>query len=213
MQCCRSLTTCLKYSFWSPITKPSTEKPFPLAVYSAPNIVIRPSHARTCSFEEIQSTICHELIHAWLHRKGLDGTGEFVDYCHNEWFLKKALEINKRKIDNLNVDVDFLLATPKAVDIYSRVAGIRFRPHLQHKLRKIRKAVAVNTRELLQMSGSSKNDPFWGMILISFSVVIIVSFLTKVHLIPEAVASFVWYGWVIAGLVLFVVIGIYHRTR
>ena len=128
-------------------------EPFPVGVYSYPNIVINPSHARTCSFEEIQSTICHELIHAWLQWKGLVGTGELLDDHHDELFVKKALEINKKRIDSLNVDVDYLLANPKAVDIYNRVAGIQFAPHLRHKIRKILKrtwrVVAFNTRVFL----------------------------------------------------------------
>ncbi|HKY44705.1 MAG TPA: SprT-like domain-containing protein, partial [Pyrinomonadaceae bacterium] len=91
-------------------------------VYEWSNIRINPSYALTCSFEEMQGIICHELIHAWLHRKGLDGLGEFLDDHHNEWFVRKALEINE-KIDSLNLRVDYLLVTPAALDIYHRVAG------------------------------------------------------------------------------------------
>jgi hypothetical protein len=188
--------------------------PYPLAVYSCPNILINPSHARTCSFDEIQGTICHELIHAWLHSKGLDGTGEFLDDFHSEWFVKKALEINEKKIDSLGVDLDFLLATPKAVDIYNRVAGIEFAPHLRHRVRKTRKAVAANTTQVVKMFGLSKDDRFFSKAaIIYFSVVVTSLLLNKAHLIPEAVVSFVWWGSAVAGGVLFALLAILHRTR
>ena len=183
-------------------------EPYPLAVYACPNIVINPGHARTCSYDEIQGTICHELIHAWLHWKGLEGTGEFLDWAHGEWFVKKALEINKKKIDGLNVNLDSLLTTPKQVDIYSRVAGIRFAPHLRHKLHR----VAANTMELLQVFGLSNKDRLSRVAIISFAVVVLTSLINKAHLFPDAVVSFMWGAWVVC-LVSYALISIFQRTR
>lgn len=98
--------------------------PCPLAVYDAPNIVVNPAHPPTSSFNDLKETICHELIHAWLYRNNLHHLGEFLDDGHNEWFVRKALEINKMNIDGLVVKVDFLLTTPEALKIYNRVAGV-----------------------------------------------------------------------------------------
>ena len=94
----------------------------PLAVYDAPDIVVNPDHPRTSSFSDMKATICHELIHAWLSWNNLDNAGEFLDEHHNEWFVKKALEINRLNIDGLHVSVEFLLTNPEAVRIYNRLA-------------------------------------------------------------------------------------------
>ena len=190
-----------------------TRDPFPAAVYSHPNIIINPSHARTCSYDEIQGTICHELIHAWLQWKGLVGTGEHLDDHHNELFVKKALEVNQKDIDSLNVDVDYLLATPKAVDIYNRVAGIRFAPYLRHKVRRIWKIVAANTKQLDQTFELTAPDRLLRVASISFLIPLISSVLNKVHLIPDAVASFVWWGWPVAIFLTYVLMKILQRTR
>ena len=99
------------------------KEPSPLAVYDAPGIVVNPNHPATGSFNDLKDTICHELIHAWLHRKKLDQAGEFVDDFHNEWFIRKALEINRMNIDGLTVRVDYLATTPEGVEIYNRIAG------------------------------------------------------------------------------------------
>lgn len=185
--------------------------PYPAAVYSCPDILINPSHARTCSFDEMQATICHELIHAWLHWKGLVGTGEHLDEHHSELFVKKALEINEKKINTLRVDLDVLLATRKAVDIYNRVAGIRFAPHLRHKVRRIRKTVVCNIRTLVQMF--LDYDRFSKLVVVSFSVVIISLLLNRAHLIADAVAGFVWLGWAAAVLTCYALRLIRQRTR
>lgn len=74
--------------------------------------------------KNIRNTVKHELIHAWLHWKGIDGLPEFLDDGqHNEYFVQKALEVG--------VDVEYLLTSPKAVHIYNRVAGIWTPPHLR----------------------------------------------------------------------------------
>ena len=98
------------------------QEPCPLAVYDAPSIVVNPSHPPTSSFNDLKATICHELIHAWLYRKNLHQAGEFLDTHHNEWFVRKALEINRMNIDGLTVSVDFLLTNPEALEIYNRIA-------------------------------------------------------------------------------------------
>lgn len=182
-------------------------EPYPLACYDTPNIVIDPVYARTCSFDEMQGVICHELIHAWLEWKDLVGAGQHLDEHHSEWFVKKALEINRKKIDNLNVDVDRLLATPKAFEIYNRVAGIRFAPHLRHKGRKIRK----NLAPLVQMF--LPDGRFSNVVVLSFSVVVITLLLNKARLIPERAASLVWIAWFIAIVVWFALVMIRQRTR
>ena len=182
-------------------------EPFPLAVYMSPDIVINPAHARTCSFEEMQGTICHELIHAWLERKGLVGAGEHLDEHHSEWFVKKALEINKKKINDLNVDVDYLLGTSKAVDTYNRVAGVRFAPYLRHKVRRIWKSLAP-----LEILGVSKNDRFSKWAVLSFSVVIIILLLNRTRFIPNAVASFVCWAWAIGVFVTYAIVMLRQRT-
>jgi hypothetical protein len=182
---------------------------YPLAIYACPNIVIRPSYARTCSYDEIQGVICHELIHAWLHWKGLEGAGEFLDRHHNELFVKKALEINEKKIDSLNVDVDRLLTTPKAIDIYNRVASIRFAPHLRHRVRRTTREAA----ELLQLFGLSKHDRFSSVALISFSVVLASSIVNKAHVVPDIVISFMWIAWAVGCLVSYALILIFQRDR
>jgi hypothetical protein len=182
-------------------------EPYPAAVYDNPNIVINPVYARTCSFDEVQGIICHELIHAWLQWKGLVGAGQHLDQHHSELFVKKALEINRKKIDNLNVDVDRLLATPKAVEIYSRVAGIRFAPYLRHKGRKIRKYLAPLGQVFLVDWRFSK------VVVLSFSVVVITLLLNKARLIPERVTSVVWIAWFIAVVAWYALVMIRQRTR
>ena len=183
-------------------------EPFPLAVYMSPKIVINPAHARTCTFEEIQGTICHELIHAWLERKGLVGTGDHLDEHHSEWFVKKALEINKKRIGDVTVDLDFLIANPKAVDTYNRVAGIRFAPHVRHKVRRIWKSLAP-----LEILGVSKNDRFSKWAVVSFSVVIVILLLNRTRFIPNAVASFVCWAWAIGVFVTYAIVMLRQRTR
>ena len=185
-------------------------EPCPAAVYSAPNIIINPAHARTCTFDQIQEMICHELIHAWLDWKGLLGTGELLDEHHSELFVKKALEINEKKIANLTVDLDYLLATPKAVDVYNRVAGIQFAPHLRHKARKIMKTVAACVTGIVGMF--LEYDRRSKVVVVSFSLVLITLLLNKARVIPDAVASFVWIGWAVAVLVWYAVIMI-RRPR
>src|SRR6185437_2743236 len=128
--------------------------PYPLAVYRAPNIIINPSHARTCDYNDMQTTLCHELIHAWLDREGLVDKGESLDVYHNEWFVKKALEINKLKIDGLRVDVDYLLTNSDAEGIYNRLTGIRFAAHLRHKIRKIKNMFAASAKPLVRLEFS-----------------------------------------------------------
>lgn len=186
-------------------------EPVPAAVYSPPNIIINPPYARTCSFEQIQDTICHELIHAWLDWKGLLRAGELLDDHHSDLFVKKALEINKKKIANLTVDVDYLLVNTKAVDVYNRVAEIRFAPYLRHKVRKTTKTlVAYGTElveEFLEYASRSK------VVVVSFSVVVITLALQKAGFIPDRVASFLWFGWVVAVLVWYAVVMIRQRTR
>jgi hypothetical protein len=106
-------------------TRPNT-----LAVYRYPYILVRPDHPQKASFTEITNTVAHELIHAWEKWKGIKGMGEMLDEGHSEWFVKKALEINKKNTGVI-VDVEYLLTNPKAVHIYNRVAGIWIAPHLR----------------------------------------------------------------------------------
>jgi len=186
-------------------------EPFPLAVYMRPNIVINPAHARTSSYDDMQGTICHELIHAWQDWKGPLGVGEQLDEHHDEWFIKKALEINKKKIDNLNVDLDALLTTPKAIDIYNRVAGIRFAPQLRHKVRRMWKTVAGFVKALFGQFSEYARLSKVGVI--SFSVIVISLLLYKARLIPGAVPSFVWLAVAVAGVVWYSVVMIRKPTR
>lgn len=174
--------------------------PSPLAVYLSPNILINPNHPPTSSFNNLKDTICHELIHAWLHWKGLDRVGEFLDDCHNEWFVRKALEINKMNIDGLKVDVEFLLTTPKAIDIYNRVGGIWTAPHLRDETPKVKEEFDAIRRQLVEIFRLSKTDYFVKVAIICFLVVIASLFLNVAHLIPNAVAGFVWGTWAMAVL-------------
>lgn len=190
-------------------------EPYPAGIYSHPNIVIHPSYARTCSYDEIRDLICHELIHAWLHWKGLVGTGDHLDEHHSELFVQKALEINRKKIDNLNVDVDYLLGTTEAVNIYNRVADIQFAPHLRHKVRKIWKTVVAYTGEFVKgvLEVVFGHDPFTKVVVGSFSVVLIGLLLNKTRFIPDTAASFVWVAWSVCMLVVLAVLIIRRRMQ
>lgn len=168
----------------------------PLAVYDAPDIVINPNHPPTSTFNDLKGTICHELIHAWLHRKGLDGEGEFLDDHHNEWFVKKALEINKMNIDGLKVDLRFLLTTPRARQIYNRLSGTS----ISIPCEEIRDIKGVRT-QLLELFGLTKNDYFLKVIISYFAVLIVSLFLRRARLIPDDVVSFLWSLWAIAALI------------
>jgi hypothetical protein len=96
------------------------EKPEVAAFYNIPtkHIYFRPGMVAYLDFREgIIPYLKHELIHAWLHWKGIAHMGTFIDkHGHNEWFIKKALE--------LDVDIMYLLRTPEAVHLYNRIAGI-----------------------------------------------------------------------------------------
>jgi hypothetical protein len=75
------------------------EKAMAHYLFSVRKIEVHPFWAsdRT-SFGSIQTSVKHELIHAWIHWKGLKGKAlkdEEVD-CHNEYFLWKA---HQMKID------------------------------------------------------------------------------------------------------------------
>lgn len=178
--------------------------PYPAAVYSCPNILIYPRYAMICSFNDMQGLICHELIHAWLAWKGLLGRGEHLDEHHSELFVKKALEINQKRIRNLNVDIDYLLKTPKEVDIYNRVAGIKFAPYLRHKVRKVAKIFLAFSSLLVELFFGSERIP--KTIPISFSVVIIGLVLSKARLIPGGVPALLWVGWTVGVLIWYVVV-------
>lgn len=174
----------------------------PLAVYRAPDILINPKHPPTSSFNNLKDTICHELIHAWLDWKRLDGLGEFLDDFHNEWFVRKALEITKLNIDGLKVDIDFLLTTPKAVRIYNRVAGIPH-PHDETPVVEtpgVKEEVAVKN-QLVEIFGLSKNDYFSKVLIACFLVVLASMFLARAHLIPDPIAAFLWCTWAVAALI------------
>jgi hypothetical protein len=177
--------------------------PYPIAVYSRPNILINPRFAMFGSFNQIQETICHELIHAWLDWKGLFGKGEHLDEHHSELFVKKALEINHKRIRDLKVELDYLLETPEDIDIYNRVAGVKFAPYLRHKVRKVAKTVlayiVVLIKEIVNATWGSERIP--KAIPISFSVVIIGLVLEKARFIPGGVSSLLWVGWAAAVLI------------
>lgn len=185
--------------------------PYPLAVYSRPNILINPSHARICSFNEIQDTICHELIHAWLDWKGLLGRGEYLDEHHSELFVKKALEINQKKIRNLKVELDYLLKDSDDIDIYNRVAGIQFAPYLRHKVRKVARPILAHIKFTAESIIAYDRIP--KAIFISFSVVIIGLVLSKARLIPGGVAGLLWAGWAVGVSILYVVLMIRQRRQ
>ena len=184
--------------------------PCPLAVYSAPNIRIDPRYAMNCSFKDMQGTICHELIHAWLDWKGLLGRGEHLDEHHSELFVKKALEINRKRIRNLKVDLDFLLENSEDVDIYNRVAGIQFAPYLRHKVRKVAKTVLVFTKETVQASWGDERIP--KAMFISLSIVIIGLVLSKARVIPDGVAGLLWIGWT-AGILIWSFVAIISQRK
>lgn len=185
--------------------------PYPAAVYSCPNILIDPRYAMICSYNDMQGTICHELIHAWLDWKGLLGRGEHLDEHHSELFVKKALEINQKKIRNLNVDIDYLLKTSEDVDIYNRVADIQFAPYLRHKVRKVAKTILVLIKWMVGVLLGSERIP--KAIPLSFSVVIIALVLGKARFIPESVASLLWVAWLVAVLIWYVVVMMRQRRQ
>jgi hypothetical protein len=119
-------------------------------------------------------------------------------------FVKKALEINQKRIRNLNVDIDYLLKTPKEVDIYNRVAGIKFAPYLRHKVRKVAKIFLAFSSLLVELFFGSERIP--KTIPISFSVVIIGLVLSKARLIPGGVPALLWVGWTVGVLIWYVVV-------
>lgn len=183
----------------------------PLAVYSYPRILINPTHPPTSSFNDLKGTICHELIHAWLSWKGLDRKGEFLDEHHNEWFVKKALEINKLNIDGLKVDLEFALTTPEAVQIYNRLGGTWTPPSERAetsridtpelRTSRIETELAGVRRNLIDILGLSKNDSFLKFLLGSFLVVIAGLFLSRARVISQTVAGYVWITWAVGGFI------------
>jgi len=185
--------------------------PYPDACYSNPNILIDPRYAMICSYNDIQGLICHELIHAWLHWKGLSGRGEHLDEHHNDLFVKKVLEINQKRIRNLNVDIDYLLKNSEDVDIYNRVAGIQFAPYLRHKVRKVTKTILALIKWSVDIFFPYERIP--KAIPISFSVVIIGSVLTKARFIPGGVAALLWTGWAAGVLIWYAVVMIRQRGQ
>ena len=189
----------------------------PLAVYDAgfirgPFIRINPDHARACSFDDMQDTICHELIHAWLHRKGLDGAGEFLDEHHNEWFVKKALEINEKKVDGLKVSLEFLLYTPEGLDSYHRIAGIPFAHHQLPKIHTIWEDIAATASALVPTVRLPEIDRFQKVVFFGLPVVVTILLLNKARLIPGALATFVWWAWAIAGIAV-AALAMFQRRR
>jgi hypothetical protein len=176
--------------------------PQPLAVYSYPRILINPTHPSTSSFNDLKGTICHELIHAWLNWKGLDRKGEFLDEHHNEWFIKKALEINQMNVDGLKVDVEYLLTNPKAIEIYTRLGGTRTNSWAWPETSRIEREVAAVKTGLLDLFGLSKNDYFLKILIVCFLVVITSLFLSsRSRLISNTIASLVWITWTAAVLI------------
>jgi hypothetical protein len=185
--------------------------PYPAAVYSCPNILINPRYAMRCSFDAMQGLICHELIHAWLDWKGLLGRGEHLDQHHSELFVKKALEINQKKIRNLNVDIDYLLETSDDIDIYNRVAGIKFAPYLRHKVRKVAKPILALLKWMFEAIVGSERIP--KAIFISLPVVIIGLVLGKARFISDGVAGLLWVGWLAGVLIWYAVVMIRQRRQ
>ena len=184
---------------------------YPAAVYSRPNILINPRYAMMYSFNEVQGMICHELIHAWLDWKGLVGRGEHLDWAHSELFVKKALEINQKRIRHLNVDIDYLLETSDDMDIYNRVAGIKFAPYLRHKVRKVAKAILATIKWSVEAFLGYERIP--KAVFISLPVVIIGLVLGKARLIPVGVISLLWGGWLAGVLIWYAVVMIRQRRR
>lgn len=193
------------------------QHPCPLAVYDAPFIgspVIRinPTHARTCSFDEMQETLCHELIHAWLHGKGLDGAGEFLDEHHNEWFVKKALEINEKKVHGLKVSLEFLLYTADGLDSYHRIAGIPFAHHQLPRIHNVWEDIAAKTSWLVPTFRLPKIDRFQRVVFFGLPVVVTSLLLNKARMIPGALATFVWWAWAIAAIAV-AALAMFQRRR
>jgi hypothetical protein len=184
---------------------------YPVAVYSHPNILINPRFAMICSYTDIKGTICHELIHAWLCWKGLVGRGEHLDEHHSELFLKKALEINRKRIRDLSVDVDYLLKNSEDLDIYNRVAGIHFAPYLRHKVRKVAKDISTLIGFMVKAVWGYERIP--KAIYISLSVTIIGLVLSKALLIPERVGALLWIGWAAGVLIWYAVLMIRQRRQ
>jgi len=184
----------------------------PAAVFSRPNILIDPRFAMICSFNDMQDLICHELIHAWLDWKGLLGKGEHLDEHHSELFVKKALEINQKRIPNLKVDLDYLLRNSEDVDIYNRVAGIQFAPYLRHKVRKVAKTILdVIKWNLKPLVFGYERLP--KAIFIGLAVVIIGLVLSKAGFIPSGVASLLWVGWAVGVLIWYALVMIRQRRQ
>ncbi|MEN3327808.1 MAG: hypothetical protein V7638_2615 [Acidobacteriota bacterium] len=183
---------------------------YPAAVYSCPNILINPRYAMFCSYNDIQGLICHELIHAWLDWKGLLGRGEHLDEHHSELFVKKALEINQKRIRNLNVDIDYLLKNSEDVDIYNRLAGIQFAPYLRHKVRKVAKPILPLIIQMVKAVWGYERIP--RALLISFSTVIIGLVLSKARVIPGGVAALLWTGWA-AGVLIWYAVSMIRQRR
>jgi hypothetical protein len=186
--------------------------PYPVGVFSRPNILIDPRFAMICSFNDMQDLICHELIHAWLDWKGLLGRGEYLDEHHGELFVKKALEINQKRIRNLKVDLDYLLKDSEDIDIYNRVAGIQFAPYLRHKVRKVAKMILdVIKWNLGPLLFGYERIP--KAIFIGLSVVIIGLVLGKAGFIPGSVASLLWLAWAVGVLIWYAVLLIRQRRQ
>jgi hypothetical protein len=84
-----------------------------IAFYQYPQIIVRPDYVSSLdtSFSKMRNALCHELIHAWEKWKGLDKMGEFLDEGHNEWFVKKALDINAQNIDAGSIHSRSLMPT------------------------------------------------------------------------------------------------------
>jgi hypothetical protein len=179
----------------------------PLAIYDSPYIVVNPNHPPTSTFDDLKGTICHELIHAWLDRRGLHRAGLFLDDHHNEWFVKKALEINNLNIDGLKVDLSFLLTTPQAVEIYNRIAGTRITPPPANETIAAApttpdpRNVTAKVTEPPTRIALSKEDNFLHLVIIWVLVVIASVFLNNASLAPDAVAGFIWRTWAITVLI------------
>jgi|ERR1043165_1492680 hypothetical protein len=90
--------------------------------YAKKTIYFNPEFVKEADFQtEVVPSIKHELIHAWLHRKGIDQMGKEFAPGHNEWFVRKAVE--------LGLDVLYLIKTPEAMHLYNEIAGIWTPPH------------------------------------------------------------------------------------
>ena len=96
----------------------------------------------TTNFGTIQTNVKHELIHAWVHWKGLKGAVLKDNECdfHNEYFLWKACQ--------LGIDVQYLFTKyPKTLPVWEKIKSgwnpLKKIPNNQSILKKIPNKLSI----------------------------------------------------------------------